>query len=210
MWQKMILKPFWRLKQKIRCHVNVKKKSGFSELLSLSLVCRRRTVDSTTLKEGGERHGPGMWSDSAWPPHSSALPLSPLGSQGATPPHYNGVYRLQWPPPTLHPLPRQCKPLGGTAHHSTARFSIINTRVMGATQRKHCSPGLSGRTRERAVGLVSLPEMHQCATVCGLECLFVCLFVFRKAKKVVVSIDFIKASLHSKFLLETARPWFVF
>lgn len=81
---------------------------------------------------------------------------------------------------------------------------------MGAAQRKYCSPGLSGRTRERAVGLVSLPEMHHCATVCGLECLFVCLCVFQKAKKVVVSIDFIKASLHSKFLLETARPLFVF
>lgn len=77
---------------------------------------------------------------------------------------------------------------------------------MGAAQRKYCSLGLSGRTSERAVGLVSLSEMHHCATVCGLECLFVCLFVFRKAKKVVVSIDFIKASLHSKFLLETSRP----
>lgn len=182
MVQKMIVKPFWRLKQKIRCHVNVKK-SGFSELLSLSLVCRKRTVDSTTLKEGGERHGPGMWSDSAWSPDSSALPLSPLGSQGATLPHYNGVYRLQWPP-TLYTLPHQCMPLGGAAHHSTARFSIINTRVMGAAQRKYCSPGLSGRTSERAVGLVSLPEMHRCASVCvdWNACLFVCLF-FRRLRK---------------------------
>lgn len=155
-----------------RCSLNISE-SSFSEMLSLLLVCRKRTVDSTTLKEGGERHGSGMWSDSACV--TSTLLCTATFTIGVT---RGDNSPLQWSSPpqvTLLPHPHQCKPLSGTAHHSTARFSIINTRVMGAAQRKYCSPELSGRTRERAAGLVSLPEMHRCSSVCGLEC---ALFVF--------------------------------
>lgn len=173
MWQKVILKPFWRLTQNIRCHVNVKK-SGFSELLSLSLVCRKRTVDSTTLKEGGERQGPGMWSDSTWPP-DSALPLSPLGSQGATPPHYNGVYRLQWPHPAPPPSPVQAARWNSAPQHCQVQHYKHSSHGRRSKEVLFSGAQWKDQREGSRAGVASwnAPLCH-CLWIGMLVCLFVC------------------------------------
>lgn len=156
----------------------------FSERSCLSFISRKRTMDSTMPKEGGERHSSGMWSDflSRWCClHSPLLSYFSIGVIRATPPHYNGV--------TASSDPHQYKPLSGTVRHSTARFSIINTRVMDAAQRTYCSPELSGRTRERAEILVLLSKIHRSGSVV--------FFFYLNVSKCLVRLPVFKKRIHN-------------
>lgn len=150
-----------------------------------------------------------MWSDCV----ASRLLCTATFSTGVT---RGDTSLLQWslPPPVTPPPPHPAPPPSPV---QAARWNSAPQHCQ-VQHYKHSSHGRRSKEvlfsgaqwkdqREGSWAGVAFWNAPLCH--CLWIGMLVCLFVFRKAKKVVVSIDFIKASLHSKFLLETSRPWFV-
>ena len=112
-------------------------------------ISRKRTMDSSMLKEGGEKHSTGMWRDflSCWCClYSLLLCYLLVEAEGevirATPPHHNGVTASSEPHSTSRSVEQRTTALPGPALKTLKSWTLLKECIV-------LSESLEGPERKR-------------------------------------------------------------